>query len=220
MSKVVAKKIISRGLQDILSQRLNSDFTAYEGNPVAWQGDTALVFTPAQTNTELPSGNDPAWDVIKGVVTGDVELTLYDFPIDLMPEILGVKYSAADGVCVGDSDDGQVWLGMTFDRLVRENGVESRNKVILQKVYFDLPSIDIKTISKDDNAVSELKLKGHAYPVFFHKADGGMGSRTYSIVNSIKNKTKYDANTDSIAFPEEFTPDAAPAEAASTGKSK
>lgn len=200
------KKVISRGLQDILTQRLNADFTAYTGDPVKWQGDTSLTFTPSQTTTELASGNDPAWDALKGPVVGDVELKLYDIPLDAMPELLGVKYSAADGVCVGDSDDAETWLGLSADKLVKTDEGESRNKIILYKVCFDLPSIESKTTTKDDTAVAEITLKGKAYPVFYTKKDGE-GSRTYCIVNSKTNKTKYDANAEAIVFPSEFTPD-------------
>lgn len=205
MPKISVKKIISRGLQEILTQRLNADFSAYDGNPVAWEGDTALVFTPKQTITELASGNDPMWDVIKGPVTGDVEVTLYDFPLDIMPELLGVRYDAAQGLCVGENDEETIFIGIAFDRLVKEDGAQSRNKAIIHKVYFELPVIDAKTISSDDNAVSELKLKGKASPLFYPKSDGTYGSRTYTIANSVKNKAKYDANKDCIAFPEEFT---------------
>ena len=203
MPKKVVQKIISRGLQNILTQRLNAEFNGYDTDPVQWQGDTALVFTPTQTTTEMPSGNDPAWDVIKGPVLGDVELTLYDIPVENMEDLLAVKYSEADGVCVGDSDDGTVWLGLSSDRLIKSAAGESKNKLILYKVRFDLPAIDSKTISKDDNAIAELKLKGYAYPVFFEKADGSTGRRTYAIVNSVKNKAKYDANTEKIVFPAE-----------------
>lgn len=205
MPKTIVKKIISRGLQEILTQRLNADFTAYDGNPVVWQGDTAFVFTPQQTITELPSGNDPMWDVIKGPVTGEVEVTLYDFPLDIMPELFGVRYDAEQGVCVGENDEETLFIGISFDRIVKEDNVQSRNKAIIHKVYFELPAIDTKTISRDDNAVGELKLKGKASPLFYPKADGTFGSRTYALVNSVKNKAKYDANKDCIVFPEEFT---------------
>ena len=71
--------------------------------------------------------------------------------------------------------------------------------------------IDTKTISKDDNAIGELKLKGYAYPVFYAKQSGQNGARTYCILNSTLNTTKYNANKDTIVFPTEFTPDASPA---------
>lgn len=204
------KKIVSRGLHDILTQKLNDNFTGYSGDAVKWQGHSSFVFTPTQTKTELPSGDDPAWEVIKGAVVGDVELKLYGIPLDAMPELLGVKYSAVDGVCVGDNEDDEVWLGMAITKLVKSDGEESRNKTILYKVHFDLPEINDKTISKDDNAVAELTLKGQAYPVFYTKANGNDGRRTYCIVNSKLNKTKYDANAESIVFPAEFVPDVEP----------
>lgn len=50
MPKKVVQKIISRGLQNILTQRLNAEFNGYDTDPVQWQGDTALVFTPTQTD--------------------------------------------------------------------------------------------------------------------------------------------------------------------------
>lgn len=207
MAKKKMQKIISRGLQTILSQRLKSDFSAYEGEPLEWQGDTALTFTPSQTRTELPSGNDPAWDTLKGPVVGDVEITLYEFPIELMPEIFGVKYSAESGLCVGDSDDADVFLGLSFDQLIKEGTTNSRNKTVLFKVCFDIPATEVKTIAKDDTAVKNVKLKGYAYPLFYPKADGTQGSRTYSVMNSIKNKTLYDKYASAIVFPEEFKAD-------------
>lgn len=208
MAKKVVAKIVSRGLQTIITQRLNADFTAYDGDPIEWQGETSLVFTPAREITELPSGNNPVWDTIEGPVTGEVKLKIYDIPLEVMPELLSVKYSIADGVCVGDNEDGTVWLGVAFDRLIKSGDSQSRNKTILYKVRFDLPAIDVKTIEAGDNAVANLELTGHAYPVFFDKTDGSAGVRTYCIVNSIANKTKYEANADSIVFPAEFTPDA------------
>ena len=207
MPKKQVQKIVSRGLQTILSQRLKSDFSAYEGDALAWQGDTALTFTPSQTRTELPSGNDPAWDTLKGPVVGSVEITLYEFPIDLMPEILGMKYSEASGLCVGDSDDGDVFLGLSFDQLIKEGDKHSHNKTVLYKVCFDIPATEVKTIAKDDTAVKNVKLTGQVYPVFFAKADGAQGSRTYCVMNSVKNKTLYDKHAEAIVFPEEFKAD-------------
>lgn len=211
MSTIKIPKIVSQGLQDIITTKLNSGFTGYESEAVKWTGETAIVFTPTRTTTELPSGNDPAWMVKQGLVVGDVELTLYDIAIDHMEKLFGVKYSAADGVVVGDTDDAVPFIGLSFDRLVTSESGESRNKFILYKVRFDLPVIDTKTISKDDNAIGELKLKGYAYPVFFAKNDGKNGARTYCILNSTLNTTKYTANKETIVFPTEFTPDASPA---------
>ena len=208
MAKKVVQKIVSRGLQDIMTQRLNADFSAYTGDPVEWQGDTSLVFTPSREVTVLPSGNNPAWDSIEGPTVGDVELKLYDIPLDKMQELLAVKYSAKDGVCVGDTDDAPVFLGLSSDRLVKSDGVQSRNKLIIYKVRFDLPEINSKTIEEADTAVANVTLKGKAYPVFYSKASGEAGSRTYSVVNSVLNAEKYTANKDVIVFPEEMTPDA------------
>lgn len=211
MPAIKVPKIVSQGLQDIITTKLNSGFTGYESEAVKWTGETAIVFTPTRTTTELPSGNDPAWMVKQGLVVGDVELTLYDIAINHMEKLFGVKYSAADGVVVGDTDDAVPFIGLSFDRLVTSESGESRNKFILYKVRFDLPVIDTKTISKDDNAIGELKLKGYAYPVFYAKQSGQNGARTYCILNSTLNTTKYNANKDTIVFPTEFTPDASPA---------
>lgn len=211
MPAIKIPKIVSQGLQDIITTKLNSGFTGYESEAVKWTGETAIVFTPTRTTTELPSGNDPAWMVKQGLVVGDVELTLYDIAINHMEKLFGVKYSAADGVVVGDTDDAVPFTGLSFDRLVTSESGESRNKFILYKVRFDLPVIDTKTISKDDNAIGELKLKGYAYPVFYAKQSGQNGARTYCILNSTLNTTKYNANKDTILFPTEFTPDASPA---------
>ena len=211
MPAIKIPKIVSQGLQDIITTKLHSGFTGYESEAVKWTGETAIVFTPTRTTTELPSGNDPAWMVKQGLVVGDVELTLYDIAINHMEKLFGVKYSAADGVVVGDTDDAVPFIGLSFDRLVTSESGESRNKFILYKVRFDLPVIDTKTISKDDNAIGELKLKGYAYPVFYAKQSGQNGARTYCILNSTLNTTKYNANKDTIVFPTEFTPDASPA---------
>lgn len=207
MSAVKVPKIVSQGLQDVITTKLNSGFTGYESEAVKWTGETAIVFTPTRTTTELASGNDPAWMVKQGLVVGEVEWTLYDIAINHMEKLLGVKYSAADGIVVGDTDDSVPFVGLSFDRLVSSESGESRNKFILYKVRFDLPAIDTKTISKDDNSIGELKLKGYAYPVFFTKTDGQTGARTYSILNSTLNTTKYNANKETIVFPAEFTPD-------------
>ena len=211
MPAIKIPKIVSQGLQDIITTKLHSGFTGYESEAVKWTGETAIVFTPTRTTTELPSGNDPAWMVKQGLVVGDVELTLYDIAINHMEKLFGVKYSAADGVVVGDTDDAVPFIGLSFDRLVTSESGESRNKFILYKVRFDLPVIDTKTISKDDNAIGDLKLKGYAYPVFYAKQSGQNGARTYCILNSTLNTTKYNANKDTIVFPTEFTPDASPA---------
>lgn len=74
MAKKVVAKIVSRGLQTIITQRLNADFTAYDGDPIEWQGETSLVFTPAREITELPSGNNPVWDTIEGPGYGRSEI--------------------------------------------------------------------------------------------------------------------------------------------------
>ena len=198
-------KVVSRGLQDLLTQRLASGHTAYEETVAKWQGDISLTFTPKRETTVLPSGNNPAWDTIEGPVIGDVELKLYDLPLADMPELLGVQYSAADGVCVGEGEP--VYLGLSFNRLVKKDGVESYNKTILYKVRFDLPEVSPKTIEEGDNAVGDITLKGKAYPVFFNKTSGAQGTRTYCIVNSVSNATKYTANATQIVYPTEMTPD-------------
>lgn len=200
-------KIVSRGLQDVLTQRLNADHTAYGDTVAKWQGDTSLVFTPKREVTVLASGNDPAWNTIEGPVVGDVELKLYSLPLAIMPELLSVKYSAVDGVCVGDGDEASAFLGLSFNQLVRTAGVDSINKTILYKVRFDLPEVNVKTIADADNAVADVTLKGKAYPVFFTKTSGGKGSRTFCIVNSTTNATKFTANESAIVFPVEMTAD-------------
>ena len=43
--------------------------------------------------------------------------------------------------------------------------------------------------------------------MFFAKADGTQGSRTYCVMNSVKNKTLYDKHAEAIVFPEEFKAD-------------
>ncbi len=202
MSVKTVSKIISKGMQDVITKKLNDDFSAYTGDIVKWTGDTAFTFTPTRTQTELASGNDPAWMSIQGLVTGDVELTLHDIPIENMEDLLGVKYSAADGLVVGDTDDPVPFVALSLNRIVEDaDQVESYNKLILYKVRFDLPAIDIKTITSDDNAISELKLKGKAYPVFFQKQSGKQGARTYAIFNSTANAAKYTANAADIVFP-------------------
>ena len=202
------QKMISQGLQDVMTQRLNSGHTGYENDPIKWTGETSLVFTPKRDNTVLAAGNDPAWGELNGPVLGDVELKLYSLPIEDMPSLLGVKYSAADGVCVGDEDDATPYVGLALNNKVRkEGGVSSFNKTILYKVRFDLPEVNLKTIAEGDTAVADVTLKGKAYPVYFAKTDGSQGSRTYCIVNSATNATKYRANEDAIVFPTEFTAD-------------
>lgn len=201
-------KVVSRGEHKLVTQRLKDDFTGYTGEVHEWQGETEIVITPSQTVTELPSGDDPAWWVIAGAVTAEVEITMYDVPIDYASQLFPMKYSAADGLWVGDNDATIPWNGLTLDRTVESASGASVNKVVVQKVRFDLPAIGAKTIAKDDNALAELKLKGYAYPVFYSKADGSTGSKTYGILNSVKNKAKFDAYSDGIVFPSEFTPDA------------
>lgn len=203
MNKKITK-IISRGLQDIIVQKLNGDCTAYAADSARWQGETEMVFTPSRNTELLPSGNDPAWGVVKGPVVGTVKLTLYDIAVEDMENLLSVKYDAEEGVCVGDTDDEDCFIGMSFDQLISKNGAQSNNKTILYKVLFDLPEINAKTIAEGDNAISKLELTGKAYPVFFSKKNGETGSRTYCIVNSVTNKAKYDANKTSIVFPTEF----------------
>lgn len=199
-------KIVSRGLQDILTQRLNSGHTGYGDTVAKWQGETSFVFTPKREVTPLASGNNPAWDTIEGPVLGDVELKLYSLPLDIMPELLAVRYSTADGVCVGDEVDETPYIGLSLNTLVKSTA-QSTNKTILYKVRFDLPEISVKTIAEADNAVADVTLKGKAYPVFFTKTDGSQGSRTYCIVNSQTNAAKFAANKDCIVFPTEFAAD-------------
>lgn len=207
------KKTISRGLQDVMTQRLNAGHTGYEGDAIKWTGETACVFTPKRDSTLLAAGNDPAWGEVDGPVTADVELKLYSLPLEEMPQLLGVKYSAADGVCVGDDGDGTPYIGLSLNTKVKTASEKpSYNKLIAYKVRFDLPEVNLKTIAEGDNAVADVTLKGKAYPVFFTKSDGSEGSRTYCIVNSIKNAAKYKANESEIVYPTEMTPDADPSE--------
>ena len=125
-----------------------------------------------------------------------------------MPQLLGVRYSSADGVCVGDSEDSTPYMALSLNTKVKTSEERpSYNKLIAYKVRFDLPEVNLKTIAEGDNAVADVTLKGKAYPVFFTKTDGSEGSRTYCIVNSIKNAAKYKANEEGIVYPTEMTPD-------------
>lgn len=201
------QKMVSQGLQDVMTQRLNSGHTAYDGDPIKWTGETSFVFSPKRDSTILAAGNDPAWDEVNGPVLGDVELKLYSLPLEDMPSLLGVKYSAADGVCVGDEDDATPYVGLALNNKVKSNGESSFNKTIIYKVRFDLPEVNLKTIAEGDSAVADVTLKGKAYPVYFTKTSGAQGSRTYCVVNSVTNATKYKANEEAIVFPAEFTAD-------------
>lgn len=204
------KKTISQGLQDVMTQRLNAGHTGYEGDAIKWTGETSCVFSPKRDNTLLAAGNDPAWGELDGPVTADVELKLYSLPLEEMPQLLGVRYSAADGVCVGDDEDGTPYMGLSLNTKVKTTSEKpSYNKLIAYKVRFDLPEVNLKTIAEGDTAVADVTLKGKAYPVFFTKADGSEGKRTYCIANSIKNAAKYKANEAEIVYPTEMTPDVA-----------
>ncbi len=212
------QKVISQGLQDVMTHRLNNGHTGYDGDPIKWTGETSLVFTPKRDSTVLAAGNDPAWGELNGPVLGDVELKLYSLPLEDMPSLLGVKYSVADGVCVGDEDDATPYVGLALNNKVKgQGGASSFNKTILYKVRFELPEVSLKTIAEGDTAVADVTLKGKAYPVFFTKTNGSQGSRTYCIVNSVTNATKYKANEETIVFPTEFTADAAATQEPNSG---
>lgn len=207
------QKIISQGLQDVLTQRLNDTQTAYDGEALKWTGETEFSFTPTQDKTVLAAGNDPAWGVIKGLVMGDFELKLYEMPLEEMNQLFSVKYSVVDGVCVGDDDCETPIIGLSLNNKVKSeaSGKTSYNKTILYKAVCDLPAVSLKTIAEGDTAVVNVSVKGKAYPVFFPRADGSQEARTYCIVNSINNAEKYKANEDEIVFPTEFTADNAAA---------
>lgn len=200
------QKIVYHGLQDVLTQRLNSGHTGYESGATKWTGETSFVFTPKRDTTVLAAGNDPAWGEIQGPVLGDVELKLYSLPLEDMPSLLGVQYSESDGVCVGDEDDYTPYVGLSLNNKVKSSSGNSYNKTILYKVRFDLPEVSNKTKAEGDTAVADVTLKGKAYPVFFTKTNGEQGARTYCFVNSAKNATKYAANENGIVYPSEFTP--------------
>jgi hypothetical protein len=195
------KKITRRGLHNVLTQKLNSDFSGYTDDAAKWTGDTEIEFTPSRQVDNLASGDDPAWDVIKGPVTGTIKIKFHDIAIDCMEHLLSVTYDAVNGICVGDNEDADCFIGISFDETIKYNGTVSNNKTILYKVLFDLPTITSKTVAEGDNALSEVELNGKAYPVFFNKANGTTGRRTYSIVNSKLNANKYEANKDCIVFP-------------------
>lgn len=204
MPATTSKKIVAQGMCNVLTVKLAESGTAYASDPVKWQGTTQLVFTPTRTVTDLASGNDPSYLTVQGLVTGTVELTLFDISVDDLAKLVCAKYSATDGLMVGDFDDPITYVGLSVDKLVRtkEASAEtvSYTKTILYKVRFDLPALDIRTISEEDNSISEIKLTGKAFPVFFAKTNGE-GARTYTIVNSVTNSTKYNANKDTIIYP-------------------
>lgn len=196
-------KVFSRGLHDVLIQSLNSDFTGYESDSTAWQGETNIEVDLTRKTELLPSGDDPAWGVVKGPVLGTVKLTMYDIAVDDMEKLFSVKYDAAEGVCIGDTDDEDRFVGLSFDKRISVNGAESHNKTILYKVLFELPKITAETVSSDSNAISKLETTGSIYPVFYTKTNGETGARSVCIVNSTKNVAKYAANKDCIVFPSE-----------------
>jgi hypothetical protein len=199
------KKITRRGLHNVLTQKLKDDFSGYSEDIAAWTGDTEIEIVPTRQVDNLASGDDPAWAVIKGPVTATVKIKFYDIAIDCMEQLLSVKYDAVNGVCVGDVDDTDCFVGISFDESIVYDGATSNNKTILYKVLFDLPTIKSKTVAEGDNALAEVELNGKAYPVFFNKANGTIGRRTYSIVNSKLNADKYKANAECIVFPSEAT---------------
>ncbi|MBR2200758.1 MAG: hypothetical protein IJ894_08455 [Bacteroidales bacterium] len=121
-----------------------------------------------------------------------------------------MKYSAADGMVVGDEDEPDVLIGMAFDQSVKHEstGAASVNKTILYKVELDLPTISGKTKGEGDNAVANIEISGKAWPAYYTKTGGSTGRRTYCTVNSTLNPDKFAANNNTIVWPSDFTADA------------
>lgn len=209
-TNIVLDKTIYHGFGKLITRKINAGQTNYDGLPVIWTGEIDLEFSPKQEVTYLASGDDPQWGRIEGAVTGDVKLTIYGVPINHLPQLLGVKYSAADGIVVGEDDTPSVNVGLAFDNSVKNEstGAVSTNKTILYKVNFTLPNTVIKTKGEGDNAVATIELNGKVWPVFYTKTGGSIGRRTYCKVNSTLNATKFAANADTIVWPSDFTPDA------------
>ena len=196
--------VVSRGEHNLRTQKLKADGTGYEDTMTCWQGDTAVDVAFAQTSEELPSGDNPAWDIEKGPVTADVTLTLYDIPLENYGDILSVAYSETDGVRIGEADTPTNFVGLSIDHTVKVNGVTSTNRLILYKVAFDLPEIKHETITKDSNSNMTVELKGKGYPVFYSKESGEQGRLTASKLNSVKHAAKYKAFDAGIVFPTEL----------------
>lgn len=204
------EKIIIHGYCQLVTRKINAGQTGYDGLPVIWTGQIDVEFTPTQEKTALPSGDDPRWGSIKGPVLGSVKGTFYGLPLNYLPQILGVKYSAADGMVVGDEDEPDVLIGMAFDQSVKHEstGAASVNKTILYKVELDLPTISGKTKGEGDNAVANIEISGKAWPAYYTKTGGSTGRRTYCTVNSTLNPDKFAANNNTIVWPSDFTADA------------
>lgn len=195
-----SKKIISRGLASISTQKLNAGQTGYSATRTEWSGHHEIVITPSQDKTLLPSGNDPAWAEIKGAVLCDIDLKIYALPVDKMSELLNVDYSDEDGVAFTSNTAGQ-FVGMDIVTDIQTEDAKSQRKIILYKVSFDLPEISLKTVAEGEPAVGDVTLKGKAYPVFYAKSGGTQGNVTLSIFDSVKQATKWEANKSTIVFP-------------------
>lgn len=210
-TKILLPKLIYHGFGQLITRKINAGQTGYDGLPVIWEGNIDFEFTPSQEKTSLPAGDDPNWGTIDGPVLGNVKLTVYSIPVDVAPQLLAVKYSAADGLIVGDDDAPTVNVGLSVENSVKNEstGAVSKNKTIIYKVNFDLPTKSIKTKQEGDNAVATIELNGKAYPAFFTKTNGSIGRRTYCSINSNLNSVKYAANADTIVWPTDFTADSA-----------
>lgn len=194
------KKIITRGLATIATQKLNDEQKGYSTTRNTWDGQHECTITPNQDKTLLPSGNDPAWAEIRGPVICDVELKIYAIPIEKMQELLSVEYSETDGVSFS-SDADSVFVGMDIIVDAQSTAGRSKRKTTLYKVSFDLPEISAKSVAEGDVAVADLTLKGKAYPVFYTKADGKQGDKTLTIIDSTKQSTAWTARENTIIFP-------------------
>ena len=183
------KKIITRGLATIATQKLNDEQKGYSTTRNTWDGQHECTITPNQDKTLLPSGNDPAWAEIRGPVICDVELKIYAIPIEKMQELLSVEYSEADGVSFS-SDADSIFVGMDIIVDAQSTAGRSKRKTTLYKVSFE-----------GDVAVADLTLKGKAYPVFYTKADGKQGDKTLTIIDSTKQSTAWAARENTIIFP-------------------
>ncbi len=204
MSLAQGKKIISQGLQKIITQKLNADHNGYTGDAQEWEGVTELTITPTVASTVLPAGNDPQWMKINGNVTADVSLKLYDIPLEKMKDLLSVKYDAENGVSFEGGADA-VFLGLKVDRPVTASDGSSTNRIVLYKVTFDLPEISMKTIEEEDTAVSDVTLSGKASPVFYSKSNGTVGNITMRMMNSVSHPDAFASFENGIVYPTDDT---------------
>lgn len=195
--------VVSEGLVDLITDKLNANETGYEGTPKYWNTTVNISLTPQQTKTDHPANNNPAaytsWSSL--LYAGTIEFL--GMSNDDFENIFATVKIGKGGIGFGSMRHRPFPVGMAFkDVKSGENGLLGMLQFF--KVIFENPPVSRVTTSREGTDLNRITCTVTCYPVTYALQDGSFDTVTYAAFDNKRNADVWDEIKDSIVFPTEY----------------